>query len=285
MRWLVTGAAGMLGQDAVERLGEGGHEAVATDRDTLDITDPAAVRAALAGFDVVLNCAAYTAVDDAEAHEDLAALINATGPAVLATATAAAGVRLVQISTDYVFDGAATEPYREDAPLAPQSAYGRTKAAGERAVRESGGNHLIVRTAWLYGARGPCFPKTIARLALTRDSLSVVDDQIGQPTWTVDVADLVVRLVEAGAPAGTYHATSAGAASKHAFAQAIVAAVGKDPAMVEPTTSEAFVLPAARPPYSVLGHGALERIGIEPIGPWQERWALAAPSVLAGLIA
>ena len=283
MRWLVTGAAGMLGQDAVDRLRAGGHEAVATDRDTLDITDPAAVRAAIAGFDVVLNCAAYTAVDDAETHEDLAALINATGPAVLASATAAAGVRLVQISTDYVFDGAATEPYPEDAPSAPRSAYGRTKAAGERAVRESGGNHLIVRTAWLYGARGPCFPKTIARLALTRDSLSVVDDQIGQPTWTVDVADLVVRLVEAGAPAGTYHGTSAGAASKQAFAQAIVAALGKDPVMVAPTTSEAFVLPAARPPYSVLGHAALERIGIEPIGPWQERWALAAPSVLAEL--
>jgi dTDP-4-dehydrorhamnose reductase len=285
VRWLVTGAAGMLGQDAVERLLEGGHEAVATDRDTLDITDPAAVRAALAGFDVVLNCAAYTAVDDAETHEDLAALINATGPSVLATATAAAGVRLVQISTDYVFDGAATEPYREDAPLAPQSAYGRTKAAGERAVRESGGNHLIVRTAWLYGARGPCFPKTIARLALTRDSLSVVDDQIGQPTWTVDVADLVARLVEAGAPAGAYHATSSGAVSWHRFARAIVAAVGKDPAMVEPTTSDTFVRPAARPPYSVLGHEALERIGVEPIGPWQERWALAAPSVLAELTA
>jgi dTDP-4-dehydrorhamnose reductase len=283
VRWLVTGAAGMLGQDAVDRLRAGDHEAVATDRDTLDITDPVAVRAAVAGFDAVLNCAAYTAVDDAEAHEDLAALINATGPAVLASATAAAGVLLVQISTDYVFDGAATEPYREDAPLAPQSAYGRTKAAGERAVRESGGNHLIVRTAWLYGARGPCFPKTIARLALTRDSLSVVDDQIGQPTWTVDVADLVVRLVEAGAPTGTYHATSAGAASKQAFAQAIVAALGKDPVMVAPTTSEAFVLPASRPPYSVLGHAALERIGIEPIGPWQERWALAAPSVLAEL--
>ena len=285
MRWLVTGAAGMLGQDAVDRLRAGGHEAVATDRDTLDITDPAAVRAALAGFDVVLNCAAYTAVDDAEAHEDLAALINATGPAVLATASAAAGVRLVQISTDYVFDGAATEPYREDAPLAPQSAYGRTKAAGERAVRESGGNHLIVRTAWLYGARGPCFPKTIARLALTRDSLRVVDDQIGQPTWTVDVADLVARLVEAGAPAGAYHATSSGAVSWHRFARAIVAAVGKDPAMVEPTTSDTFVRPAARPPYSVLGHAALERIGVEPIGPWQERWALAAPSVLAELTA
>lgn len=285
MRWLVAGAAGMLGQDAVDRLRAGGHEAVATDRDTLDITDPAAVRAALAGFDVVLNCAAYTAVDDAEAHEDLAALINATGPAVLATATAAAGVRLVQISTDYVFDGAATEPYREDAPLAPQSAYGRTKAAGERAVRESGGNHLIVRTAWLYGARGPCFPKTIARLALTRDSLRVVDDQIGQPTWTVDVADLVARLVEAGAPAGAYHATSSGAVSWHRFARAIVAAVDRDPAMVEPTTSDTFVRPAPRPPYSVLGHEALERIGVEPIGPWQERWALAAPSVLAELTA
>ena len=285
MRWLVTGAAGMLGQDAVDRLRRGGHQAVATDRDTLDITDPAAVRAALAGIDIVLNCAAYTAVDDAETHEDLALEINATGPAVLAAATTAVGVRLVQISTDYVFDGAATEPYPEDAPLAPRSAYGRTKAAGERAVRESGGEHLIVRTAWLYGARGPCFPRTIARLALGRDSLSVVADQLGQPTWTVDVADLVVRLVEAEAPGGTYHATSSGLVSWHGFAQAIVAAIGKDPAMVEPTTSAAFVRPAPRPAYSVLGHGALERIGIEPIGPWQERWALAAPSVLAELIA
>jgi dTDP-4-dehydrorhamnose reductase len=285
VRWLVTGAAGMLGQDAVDRLRDGGHEVVATDRDTLDITDPAAVGAALAGIDVVLNCAAYTAVDDAETHEDLATLINATGPAMLARATAAAGVRLVQISTDYVFDGHAVEPYAEDTPLAPVSAYGRTKAAGECAVREVRGDHLIVRTAWLYGARGPCFPKTIARLARGRDSLSVVHDQLGQPTWTVDVADLVVRLVEAGAPAGTYHATSSGEVSWHGFAQAIVASMGKDPAMVEPTTSEAFVRPAPRPAYSVLGHEKLERIGIEPIGPWPERWSLAAPSVLAELIA
>jgi len=271
----------MLGQDTVERLLRGGHEAVVTDRDTLDITDPAAVRAGLAGIDVVLNCAAYTAVDDAETHEELATLINETGAAVLATETAAAGIRLVQISTDYVFDGGAALPYPEDAPMAPRSAYGRTKAAGERAVQESGGNHLVVRTAWLYGARGPCFPKTIARLAAERDVLTVVDDQVGQPTWTVDVADLVVRLVEAAVPAGTYHATSAGAVSKHGFAQAIVAAVGKDPAMVRPTTSEAFPSPAPRPAYSVLAHGALEAVGIAPIGEWSERWSIAAPAVLA----
>lgn len=275
----------MLGQDAAERLRRGGHSVVETDRDTLDITDPVAVRSALAGVDVVLNCAAYTAVDDAEAHEDLATLINATGPAVLAAATADAGVRLVHISTDYVFDGSADGPYPEDAPLAPSSAYGRSKAAGERAVGEAGGDHLIVRTAWLYGAHGPCFPKTIARLAKERDLLTVVDDQIGQPTWTVDVADLVIRLVEAAAPAGTYHATSTGAVSWHGFAQAIVAALGKDPAMVGPTTSEAFVRPAPRPAYSVLGHAALDTIGIAPIGAWSERWSLAASTVLAEFLA
>ncbi|HEY5514877.1 MAG TPA: dTDP-4-dehydrorhamnose reductase [Pengzhenrongella sp.] len=285
MRWLVTGAAGMLGQDVCELLRQRGHSVVETDRDTLDITDPVAVGSALAGVDVVLNCAAYTAVDAAETDEATAALINATGAAVLAAATAEAGIRLVQISTDYVFDGAATEPYPEDAPLAPSSAYGRTKAAGERAVRESGGDHLIVRTAWLYGAHGPCFPKTMARLAGERDVLTVVDDQVGQPTWTVDVADLVVRLVEAGAPAGTYHATSTGQVSWRGFAQAVVAAVGKDPAMVEPTTSEAFVRPAPRPAFSVLGHAALEYVGITPIGAWDERWALAAPTVLAEFLA
>ncbi|WP_341358821.1 dTDP-4-dehydrorhamnose reductase [Georgenia sp. M64] len=281
MRWLVTGAGGMLGTDVVARLGQAGHEVRAADRDELDVTDPAAVEATVRDIDVVVNCAAWTAVDDAETTEAPAFTLNAVAPQLLARAARVAGSRMVQVSTDYVFDGAASSPYAEDAPLAPRSAYGRTKAAGEWAVRAENPDHLIVRTAWLYGAHGGCFPKTMARLAADRDELQVVADQVGQPTWTADVADLVVRLVEAGAPSGTYHGTSAGEVSWHGFTRAIVAALGKDPAMVRETTSDAFVRPAPRPAYSVLGHDALTAAGVAPIGPWEERWAAAAPTVLA----
>ena len=188
----------------------------------------------------------------------------------------------MQISTDYVFDGSATSPYEEDAPAAPRSAYGRTKASGEDAVREELPDaHLIVRTAWLYGAHGGCFPKTIARVARERGEVSVVDDQVGQPTWTVDVAGVVLALVGADAPAGTYHATSSGRASWFDFAQRVVVAAGLESSAVMPTTSDTFVRPAPRPAYSVLGHDALVRLGVEPIGDWESRWAEAATSVLA----
>jgi dTDP-4-dehydrorhamnose reductase len=278
---MVTGAKGMLGTDATALLAAHGHDVVGVDLGDLELTDPTAVKAALGEVDVVLNCAAWTAVDDAEAQEDAALVANATIPAVLAGACAATGTRLVQISTDYVFAGDASTPYAEDAPVTPRSAYGRTKAAGETAVREGLPDaHLIVRTAWLYGAHGGCFPKTIARVAAERGELSVVDDQVGQPTWTRDVADLVHRLVEADAPAGTYHATSSGQTSWFGFAQAIVAAAGLDPAIVTPTDSESFQRPAPRPAYSVLGHDALERIGLAPIGDWAERWAQSSAEVL-----
>ena len=281
MRWLVTGAGGMLGQDLVRRLTQDGHEVTAAARAQLDISDQAAVADAVPGHDVVVNCAAWTAVDDAETHEADALLSNAVVPDLLARAARSAGARIVQVSTDYVFDGVATTPYPEDGALAPVSAYGRTKAAGEWAVRASAPDHLDVRTAWLYGAGGPCFPKTIARVARERGGLDVVADQVGQPTWTVDLADVVVRLVAAGAPSGTYHGTSSGSASWHDFAQAVVGAAGLDPAIVRPTTSEAFVRPAPRPAYSVLGHDAFARAGVAPIGGWRERWDVAAPTVLA----
>ncbi|WP_407341757.1 dTDP-4-dehydrorhamnose reductase [Pengzhenrongella phosphoraccumulans] len=280
MRWLVTGAAGMLGQDLVGALRAHGEEVTATDRPELDITDAAAVDAAVAGYDVVANCAAYTAVDAAEKNEGAAFTINAVGPQMLARAAQTHGARMVQVSTDYVFDGTGTTPYREGAPLAPRSAYGRTKGAGEWAVRAEAPDHLIVRTAWLYGAGGSCFPKTIARVAAERGGLDVVDDQFGQPTWTSDLADLILRLVAAKAPSGTYHGTSSGVASWHEFAQAAVAAAGLDPAIVHTTTSEAFVRPAPRPAYSVLGHDALTAIGIEPIGDWARRWAKASQLVI-----
>ncbi|RHA38881.1 dTDP-4-dehydrorhamnose reductase [Cellulomonas rhizosphaerae] len=281
MRWVVTGARGMLARDLLEVLGARSSDEVdAFGRAELDVTAPAAVRAALVGADVVVNCAAYTAVDAAESDEATAFSVNAAGAAVVAAAAAAAGARLVHVSTDYVFDGTASSPYGEREALAPKSAYGRTKASGEWAVRAESPDAIIVRTAWLYGAGGPCFPKTIARVARERGGLDVVDDQVGQPTWTSDLAELIVRLVVANAPAGTYHGTSSGEVSWHGFARAVVIAAGLDPAIVVPTTSDAFVRPAPRPAYSVLGHDALVAAGVQPIGPWDERWALAADAVL-----
>ena len=282
MQWLVTGAGGMLGRDVCAVLERGGESVTRGEHATLDITDADAVQAAVAGHDVVVNTAAWTDVDGAEAHEAAATHVNGEGPRQLAVACRDLGARLVQVSTDYVFDGTATRPYPEDAPTDPASAYGRSKAAGEHAVRkELPGGHLLVRTAWLYGAGGSCFPKTIVRLARERGRVDVVDDQLGQPTWSHDVAALVLRLVRAGAPAGSYHATSTGQASWFAFAREVVASAGLDPETVHPTTSDRFPSPAPRPASSVLGHEALNRLGIAPIGDWRERWAEASPAVLA----
>lgn len=282
MRWMVVGALGMLGQDVVAALERRGADVTAVDRDEVDITDPVAALDAVAGHAVVVNCAAWTAVDAAEENEGSAFAVNAVGPANLARAAARHSARLVQISTDYVFDGAAMTPYPVDAPIAPRSAYGRTKAAGEWAVRAEAPDHLIVRTAWLYGAHGSSFPKTIARVFRERGSVSVVADETGQPTWSADLADLVLRLVDAGAPTGTYHGTSGGRTTWFDFARAVVAASGGDPDLVSPTTAAQFGRPAPRPSFSVLDHAALTDVGIAPIGDWAERWAAAAPAVLEG---
>ena len=196
-RYLVTGAGGMLGTDLREALA--GRDATFLTRAQLDITDPAAVDAAVAAQlgngDVVINAAAYTAVDDAESHEDDAHAINAVGAGLVAAAAARSGARVVQISTDYVFDGTATAPYAEGAPRHPVSAYGRTKAEGEvRVLAAHADGAYIVRTAWLYGEHGPNFVKTMLRLALERPTVDEVTDQIGQPTWTRDRAPQTPRL-------------------------------------------------------------------------------------------
>ena len=181
----------------------------------------------VARHDVVANCAAHTAVDKAEEEEGLAFAINAVGAANLARAAAATGASMVQISTDYVFAGDADSPYAADAPPAPVSAYGRTKVAGEWAVRAECPQSWIVRTAWLYGAAGPTgFPKAMKRLAAARDSLTVVSDQVGQPTWTRDLAEAVVRLVEQGAPFGAWHGTGSGQRSWFDFARATFEELG-----------------------------------------------------------
>jgi dTDP-4-dehydrorhamnose reductase len=246
----------------------------------------------VAGHDVVVNAAAYTAVDSAETHEGEAFTVNAVGAANLARACARTGARLVHLSTDYVFDGfSAAEPpvtpYAEDAPLGPHSAYGRTKAAGEWAVRAEHDDVLLLRTAWLYGAHGRCFPRTIAEALASRETLDVVDDQVGQPTWTRDVAGLALALVAADAAPGTYHATSQGMTSWHGFAQQVAVAVGADPERVRPTSSDAFRRAAPRPAFSALAHttllsDVLRERGVTPIGDWRERFTEAAPHVLRG---
>lgn len=277
----------MLGTDVLEAVARRGDDVRGVDRALLDVTDPEACAREVAGTDVVVNCAAWTAVDDAETQEPAAFAVNALGAANLARAAADAGARLVQISTDYVFDGSGTQPYEADDLPRPISAYGRTKLAGEWAVAASGGDHLVVRTAWLYGAGGPCFPATIARVARERGALEVVADQVGQPTWTADLADLIVRLIDAGAPRGTYHGTAAGQGSWHEFAQAVVAAAGMDPSLVAPTTSEAYPRPAPRPAWSVLSDASVREAGVEPIGDWRARWdaASADAQVRAALLA
>ncbi|MFB9378503.1 dTDP-4-dehydrorhamnose reductase [Kineococcus gynurae] len=281
MRWSVVGAGGMLGRDVVARLAARGDDVAALGRADLDVTSLADCRERLRGSDVVVNCAAHTAVDAAETEEAAAFAVNAQGAWNVALGAAAAGARLLHVSTDYVFDGAADRPYDAEAPQAPRSAYGRTKAAGEWAVRASGADALVVRTAWLYGEHGGCFPKTIARAGGQRGALSVVDDQFGQPTWTVDVARILTDLVDRSAPSGAYHATSGGAASWFEFAGAVLAAAGLDAVELSATTSAEFVRPAPRPAYSVLDHGSLRAAGVDPVGDWRERWAAAAPAVLA----
>ncbi len=271
----------MLGRDLQEALA--GRDVVALTRAELDITDPSAVAAAVAGVDVVFNCAAYTAVDAAETDEEAASLVNAVGPATLAAATRATGAKLIQVSTDYVFQGDATSPYAEDEPRDPLNAYGRTKAGGEEAVltgNSTGG--YVVRTAWLYGRHGANFPATMLRLGRERDSVSVVHDQVGQPTWTSDLARQLVLLADSDAPAGVYHGTNSGQGSWFDFAQATFQEAGLDPDKVKPTDSSQFVRPAPRPAYSVLGHDAWSRAGLEPMRDWRTALHAAVTSGVFG---
>jgi len=283
-RWLVTGAAGMLGRDLTALLSAHGADVTGLSRGDLDITDAAAVRAALdAGEpDVVVNCAAWTAVDDAESAEEAALAVNGHGAAHLADACREIGAALVQVSTDYVFDGTASAPYQEAHPPAPRTAYGRTKLAGEQAVLSAlPGSGYVVRTAWLYGAHGRNFVATMITRARAGAPVTVVDDQYGQPTWTADVARQIHALVTSGAPAGIYHATCSGHTTWHGLAREVFTLAGADPALVSPIPTSAYPRPAPRPAYSVLAHDTWAKADIEPIGDWQDAVHRAFPAILA----
>ncbi|MEV6290933.1 dTDP-4-dehydrorhamnose reductase [Streptomyces sp. NPDC051896] len=287
MRWLVTGAGGMLGHDTVRELRGRGEEVTGLGRAALDITEPATVHKALAEHwpDIVVNCAAYTAVDAAETDEERALLINGEGPRLLARACAERGARLIHVSTDYVFSGETrTSPYPEDHPPAPRTAYGRTKLAGERAVlAELPGGSAVVRTAWLYGVHGRNFVRTMLELEATRDTVDVVDDQRGQPTWSADVAariaDLGPRISPDTGAHGVFHATASGEASWYELAREVFRLAGADPDRVRPTDSRAFVRPAPRPAYSALGHERWRAAGLAPLRDWRSALHEALPHI------
>lgn len=262
MKVLVTGAAGQLGIDVVWHFRGMGDEVIAADRATLDIADPDAVRRAIESTrpHVVVNAAAYTAVDACETHAELAMLINGTAVGHLAAACADVGAHLVHVSTDYVFDGTLDRPYREDDRPNPMSAYGRTKLAGEIAA---GPDAAIARTSWVCGAHGDNMVKLVLRLAGELDELAFVDDQRGCPTFTADLAPALRRLA-LDRRSGVHHLTNQGVVSWYEFVQEVLRAAGRDPAMVRPITTAELdpPRPAPRPANSVLDNAVWRAAGL-----------------------
>ena len=264
-RVLVTGASGMLGSDLVFVLTAAGHDVLARPKAELDIADSSQVSRALRELrpDVVVNCAAFTKVDDCES-DPRAFAVNAEGVAHLADACGHVAAQLVQISTDFVFDGAKQEPYREDDPVHPLSAYGRSKRAGEEEALRLPGS-LVLRASWLFGRSGWNFIEAILKqVAAGKERLSVVIDQVGRPTSTTDLSEAILALLEAGA-SGIYHFANRGEVSWNEFAREILWLAGRSDIAVDPTTAEALARPAPRPSYSVLDTGKYERLTGRPI--------------------
>jgi dTDP-4-dehydrorhamnose reductase len=285
MRWLVTGARGQLGSDLLRLLTDPADQVHGLASADLDITDGPAVEAAVAGFkpDVILNAAAYTAVDAAETDEDRAHAVNGAGPGLLAASAVRHGARLIHVSTDYVFSGACSTPYEPGDETDPKSAYGRTKLAGELAVREVAPElGYVVRTSWVYGAGGGNFVKTMARLEKTHATVSVVDDQRGSPTYAYDLATGLIELARSDAPAGIYHFTNAGETTWFGLTRELFTGLGADPERVLPTTTDAFPRPAPRPAYSVLSPRSWRDAGLTPARGWQDALHSA---LAAGLLA
>lgn len=268
---LLIGRSGQLGWELQRALAPLGG-LVALDRAGMDLTDPDSIHRAIADArpEVIVNAAAYTAVDKAESERELAMRINGIAPGIIADEAARIGALMVHYSTDYVFDGTRNGPYREDDPVAPLSVYGRTKLAGEEAVSAAGGPHLIFRTSWVYAARGNNFLLTMLRLARERRELKIVDDQTGAPTWARSIAELTARVLGAGGAgpgrardaSGVYHLTAAGAVSWFGFAQAIFAQARArradfEPPALTPIPAAQYPLPARRPANSRLDNSKL----------------------------
>lgn len=274
MKIVVTGAKGQLGQDVLKQLAEGDFEVYPLDRAALELTDEQAVAAYMEKVqpDVILHCAAYTNVDGAETDRETAYQVNGLATKYLAQAANKMGAKILYVSTDYVFNGTGNKPYEVDEPTAPLGVYGETKLAGETFVQEYAEKFFIVRTAWVFGVYGNNFVKTMIRLGKERGEVGVVHDQVGSPTYTVDLARFMLELMQSE-KYGIYHATNEGVCSWYEFAVEIFKQAGMD-VKVKPLTTEEFPRPAARPKYSVLSKRKIAEQGFTPLRGWKE--ALAA---------
>lgn len=285
MNWLVTGGAGQLGIAVSEELDSRGITFMAVGSKELDITDTKNVTDFITrnSPSVIVNCAAWTDVDGAESNEESAFKINSVGPENLAVAAASSRCRLIHVSTDYVFSGESQKPFEIADQIDPQSAYGRTKADGEKKVLATyPQNSYVVRTAWLYSGNGKNFAKTMTRLALNGDGeVRVVNDQMGQPTLAVDLAQQIVDLGLSNAPAGIYHGTNSGQATWFEFAQEIFSLAGADMNRVVPVSSHEYPRPAKRPSYSVLGDDAWIKTSISPMRDWKIALASVMPEIIS----
>lgn len=280
MKALVFGKTGQVAQSLAASL-RSPESTLFLDREQADLSKPESARRAIEAFepDIVINAAAYTAVDRAESEPELARTVNALAPAAMAEACAGGGAWLVHYSTDYVFDGEAGEPYREDDPVAPINVYGRTKLEGEEAIREALQRHLIFRTSWVYSNHGRNFLNTMLRLADERDRLTIVSDQVGAPTWAGAIATATERVLHSLAThpdgsddkAGTYHMTCGGRTSWYDFARAIFEQTGRaDRVAVEPIATRDYPTPARRPMFSVLSNDKLERVFGVKLDDWDD---------------
>ena len=271
MKVLVTGAKGQLGTDLMNELEKRGIESIGVDVQEMDITDKEACMRVISESkaDAVIHCAAYTAVDAAEDNVDLCRKINGEGTRNVALACQATGAKLMYISTDYVFDGQGTRPWEPDDSRSPLNVYGQTKYEGELAVEELVEKFFTVRIAWVFGVAGKNFIKTMLRLGKERGAVSVVDDQVGSPTYTYDLARLLVDMIQTDYY-GRYHATNEGFCSWYEFACEIFRQAGMDEVKVTPVSSDQFPVKAVRPATSRMSKAKLEENGFEPLPTWQD---------------
>jgi dTDP-4-dehydrorhamnose reductase len=281
MRIAVVGSTGMFGSDLLGLLNARGIDSEGFNRQNVDFEQgPESLAENFEGFDAVVNAVAFTAVDKAEIEIYEANTVNGIYAGLLAQASELAGARFIHISTDYVFDGLANSPYKVGEPLNPQSSYGKSKALGEQLVTDSGADYSILRTAWLYGANGRCFPKVMAELIQKNGSVRVVSDQHGQPTWTRDLAEVVIQVLALDEMPRIVHAVSSGQTTWADFAKEVATSIGMTENSVEEISSAEYPTAAKRPAWSVLDNSSSV---LEPIGDWRERWRIAAPEVLRGI--
>ena len=281
MRWAVIGSTGLFGQELSAFLKHRGEDAHGLSRTNLKLSDESQkIAEQLMGFDVWVNCVGYTQVDDAESDVYESNLVNGIYAGALAQAAEIAGARFIHVSTDYVFDGQSSSPYKVTDSINPQTAYGKSKALGEQLVAESGADYSILRTAWLFGANRRCFPKLMADLLKKYGTIRVVNDQFGQPTWTRDLAEMVLQVVELENVPRIVHAVSSGKGTWADFAKEVAFSMGLSADAIEEISSAEFPTAAKRPAWSVLDNSSDV---LTPIGDWRERWSEAAPEVLCGI--